>query len=78
MLAIAGTWWQVLFVRFGDRIGKGLRGSPRDALMAASTPPEIRGRAYGFHHALESFGAVAGTLVAYFLLAVISHEVVPS
>ena len=69
MLALASTWWQVLFVRFGDRIGKGLRGSPRDALMAAVTPPEIRGRAYGFHHALESLGAVAGTLVAYFLLA---------
>jgi MFS family permease len=69
LLALAGAWWQVLLIRFGDRIGKGVRGSPRDALVAAVTAPELRGRAYGFHHALESLGAVIGTLVGYFLLA---------
>jgi len=69
LLALAGAWWQVLVIRFGDRVGKGLRGSPRDALMAAVTTPETRGRAYGFHHALESLGAVIGTDIGYFLLA---------
>ena len=69
LLALAGAWWQVLLIRFGDRVGKGLRGSPRDALMAAVTTPETRGRAYGFHHALESLGAVIGTVVGYLLLA---------
>jgi MFS family permease len=69
LLALAGAWWQVLAIRFGDRVGKGLRGSPRDALMAAVTTPETRGRAYGFHHALESLGAVIGTVVGYLLLA---------
>ena len=69
LLALAGSWWQVLLIRFGDRVGKGLRGSPRDALMAAVTTSETRGRAYGFHHALESLGAVIGTLVGYLLLA---------
>ena len=69
LLALAGAWWQVLLIRFGDRVGKGLRGSPRDALMAAVTTSETRGRAYGFHHALESLGAVIGTLVGYLLLA---------
>lgn len=69
LLALAGSWWQVLLVRFGDRVGKGLRGSPRDALVAAVTTAETRGRAYGFHHALESLGAVIGTVVGYLLLA---------
>jgi MFS family permease len=69
LLALAGTWSQVLLIRFGDRIGKGLRGSPRDALMAAVTTPETRGRAFGFHHALESLGAVLGTIIGYLLLA---------
>jgi MFS family permease len=68
LLAFSGTWWQVLLVRFGDRIGKGVRGSPRDALVAAVTTTETRGRAFGFHHALESLGAVIGTLIGYVLL----------
>jgi MFS family permease len=69
LLMLAGTWWQVLLIRLGDRVGKGLRGSPRDALMAAVTTPQMRGRAFGFHHALESLGAVVGTLVGYLLLS---------
>jgi MFS family permease len=69
MLALATTWWQVLAIRFGDRIGKGIRGSPRDALVAAVTSPETRGLAFGFHHALESTGAVIGTLLGYVLLS---------
>jgi MFS family permease len=65
LLALASTWWQVLAIRFGDRIGKGIRGSPRDALIAAVTTKEARGHAFGFHHALESLGAVFGTVLGY-------------
>jgi MFS family permease len=68
LLGLAGSWWQVLVIRFGDRVGKGVRGSPRDALVAAVTPKEIRGYAFGFHHALESLGAVFGTIAGYVLL----------
>jgi MFS family permease len=69
LLSLASTWWQVLAIRFGDRVGKGLRGSPRDALVASVTTKESRGYAFGFHHALESLGAVLGTLVGYVLLS---------
>jgi MFS family permease len=69
LLSLASTWWQVLAIRFGDRVGKGVRGSPRDALVAAVTTKETRGYAFGFHHALESLGAVVGTVVGYGLLS---------
>jgi len=69
LLSLASTWWQVLAIRFGDRVGKGVRGSPRDALLASVTTKEMRGHAFGFHHALESLGAVLGTLLGYALLS---------
>jgi MFS family permease len=69
ILAIATSWWQVLVVRVGDRVGKGLRSSPRDALLANATPEEIRGRAYGFHHALEYAGSMAGPAIGFLLLS---------
>ena len=59
---------QVLGIRVTDRIGKGLRTSPRDALLADSAPPESRGLAYGFHAAADNTGAVLGPLVAFLLL----------
>ena len=59
---------QVLGIRVTDRIGKGLRTSPRDALLADSAPAESRGLAYGFHAAADNAGAVLGPLVAFFLL----------
>lgn len=68
LLGFSTTWWQVLAIRFGDRVGKGVRGSPRDALVASVTPKESRGYAFGFHHALESLGAVFGTIAGYLLL----------
>jgi len=68
LLGFAGSWWQVLVIRFGDRVGKGIRGSPRDALVASVTTKESRGYAFGFHHALESLGAVFGTIAGYVLL----------
>jgi MFS family permease len=59
----------VLFIRFGDRIGKGVRTSPRDALIADSVDPTIRGKAYGFHRSMDHAGAIIGPLTATFLLA---------
>ncbi len=56
--------WQLFLVRFGDRIGKGVRTSPRDALIADSTDPSMRGRAFGFHRAMDHLGAAIGPLLA--------------
>ena len=67
-LAFVTTWQQVLFVRMSDRIGKGIRGAPRDALIAASVPPERRGLAFGFNRAADHLGAVIGPIVAFVLL----------
>ena len=69
LLGFATTWCQVLAIRFGDRVGKGVRGSPRDALVASVIPQESRGYAFGFHNALESLGAVFGTLAGFVLLS---------
>ena len=66
--AAAHNATQVLAIRVTDRVGKGIRTSPRDALLADSAPPEARGLAYGFHAAADNTGAVLGPLVAFFLL----------
>ena len=68
LVAIAQTGTQVLMIRLGDRIGKGIRNSPRDALIADSVDPAIRGRAFGFHRAADNAGAVFGPLIAFALL----------
>jgi MFS family permease len=70
LVALATSASQVLVVRLADRVGKGIRTSPRDALLADSVPPEIRGRAFGFHRAADHLGAVVGPLVAYAMLEV--------
>jgi MFS family permease len=59
---------QVLAIRLTDRIGKGIRTSPRDALLADSAPPHARGRAFGFHAAADNAGAVLGPLLAFMIL----------
>lgn len=64
LVAIAQSATQVLAIRLVDRVGKGIRGAPRDALLAASTPLEFRGRAFGFHRAADHAGAVVGPLIA--------------
>ena len=69
LIGLAGGWPLVLFARFIDRLGKGVRGSPRDALIADSTPADQRGRAYGLHRAMDTAGAVVGPLVALALVA---------
>lgn len=66
--AMAQSATQVLLIRLGDRIGKGIRTSPRDALLADSTDPETRGRSFGFHAAADNAGAVLGPLMAFALL----------
>ncbi len=68
MLALAGAWPIVLAGRLTDRLGKGLRSSPRDAMIADATTPEIRGRAFGFHRAMDTAGAMIGVLLAALLL----------
>jgi MFS family permease len=62
--------WQLLLIRIGDRIGKGIRTSPRDALIADSTDPSIRGRAFGFHRSMDHLGAAIGPLIATAILLV--------
>lgn len=62
--------WQLLLIRIGDRIGKGIRTSPRDALIADSTDPSIRGRAFGFHRSMDHLGAAIGPLLATAFLLV--------
>jgi len=69
VLALAAGWPLVLAARVLDRFGKGLRGTPRDALIADSTPEHLRGRAFGFHRSTDQIGAVAGPLLALPLLA---------
>jgi len=70
LIAFSTSWLQVLVLRFSDRVGKGLRTSPRDAIIADSTPPEFRGKAYGFHRAMDHSGAIVGPLAATALLLV--------
>jgi MFS family permease len=63
LVAFAAAPWHVLAVRVVDRVGKGVRTSPRDALIAAATAPSIRARAFGFHRAMDHAGAALGTLL---------------
>ena len=68
-LIVATMPWQVLGIRITERIGKGVRSAPRDALIADSTAPERMGKAFGFHKAMDSMGAVIGPIVALIILA---------
>lgn len=69
LLALVTSWPAVLALRFADRVGKGLRASPRDALLATSITPDQRGLAFGLHRAMDNAGAVIGPLLAAALLA---------
>lgn len=68
LVAVASSSAQVLAIRLTDRVGKGVRGAPRDALLAASTPEAFRGRAFGMHRAADHAGAVLGPLIAMLCL----------
>ena len=68
LISFSSAAWQVVGFRVIDRVGKGIRTPPRDALIAEVTPLEVRGRAFGFHRAADHFGAVIGSLAAWYLL----------
>jgi MFS family permease len=74
LYVVASTWPVVLVARLGDRVGKGIRTAPRDALIADSTPVQARGRAFGFHRAMDTLGAVIGVGVAAILVAVLQGD----
>ena len=69
LLAIVTAWWHILLIRFSDRLAKGVRGAPRDVMVAESVPKERLGSAYGLIQSMDSAGAIAGPLAALFLLA---------
>ena len=70
IIAFATGPFIVLGARFGDRIGKGIRTSPRDHLMSDASTPENRGLAFGFHRAMDTFGALLGSLIALITLVI--------
>ena len=74
LIAIATAPWQILVIRFADRVGKGIRGAPRDALIAESVRPDQHGRAFGYHRAADHAGAVIGPLLASGLLLLMPGE----
>src|SRR5579872_2721174 len=62
LLAVATSWWHVLLIRFSDRLAKGVRGAPRDVMVAESVTKDKLGSAYGLIQSLDSAGAIAGPL----------------
>src|SRR5580658_10117493 len=68
LLAMVTAWPQILLIRFTDRLAKGVRGAPRDVMVAESVPKERLGAAYGLIQSMDSAGAIAGPLVALILL----------
>ncbi|HEX8573694.1 MAG TPA: MFS transporter [Allosphingosinicella sp.] len=75
LFPLAGGALAVLAARFADRIGKGIRGAPRDALIADVTPPEIRGRAFGLRQSMDTVGAFAGPLLAIGLMLLLDDDI---
>src|SRR4051794_29123332 len=75
LFPIAASAPAVMAARFADRIGKGIRGSPRDAILADETPPEIRGRAFGLRQALDTAGALLAPLAAIGLMAWLASDI---
>jgi MFS family permease len=74
LFAVAGSVGGVLGIRLTERIGKGLRNAPRDALVAESVEPENRGKAFGFHRAMDGIGSVLGALAAVLLLPMLGYR----
>jgi MFS family permease len=77
VIGFATGWPLVLVARFTDRVGKGVRTSPRDALIAAEVAPGERGRAFGFHRAADTAGAVVGPLLGLGLYELLDHRIRP-
>jgi MFS family permease len=75
VFALATTAGWVIGARFADRLGKGIRGAPRDALIADITPEEVRGASYGLRQSLDSVGAFLGPLLAILLMAALANDI---
>jgi MFS family permease len=75
LFPLAASAWPVLGARFADRIGKGVRGAPRDAMIADETPAELRGRAYGLRQALDTVGAVIAPVLAIVLMFMLANDI---
>jgi len=75
LFAIATNAGWLMVARFSDRVGKGIRGSPRDAMIADETPPEIRGRAFGLRQSLDTVGALLAPLVAIGLMFALANDI---
>ncbi len=74
LFSVASSPLMVLVARFGDRVGKGIRAAPRDALIADSTEPAIRGAAYGLRQSLDTVGAVLGPVAAFAVMAAFNNN----
>ncbi|MGH9968009.1 MAG: MFS transporter [Pyrinomonadaceae bacterium] len=74
LLAFATNWYQVLAIRLTDRVGKGIRSAPRDAMIADTVAIEERGLAFGFHRAMDHSGAVVGPLIGYLLVLLFAAD----
>lgn len=74
IIALAGAWQQVLASRFVDRLGKGIRTAPRDAIIAESTETTHLARAFSFHRSLDTMGAVVGPAIAFMLLQLYNNN----
>jgi len=74
LFAFANAWSFVLFVRVIERIGKGLRTAPRDAIVAESVDEDVRGKAYGFQRSMDGIGSVMGAILAFLLLPVLGYK----
>ena len=74
LFALAGVWSFVLFVRVIERIGKGIRDAPRDAIVAESVSRDVRGKAYGFQRSMDGFGSIIGAVLAFFLLPILGYR----
>lgn len=74
LFAFATIWSFILVIRVVERIGKGLRTAPRDAIVAESCDESVRGKAYGFHRAMDGIGSILGAVLAFLLLPILGYE----
>ena len=77
IVAVAGAWPGVLAGRVVDRLGKGIRGAPRDALLVEGVEPGERGRVFGFHRTMDTLGAVVGPLLGLAGYELLDHQIAP-
>jgi len=74
LFALANVWIFVLLIRVLERIGKGIRNAPRDAIVAESCDESVRGKAYGFHRAMDGIGSILGAVVAFVFLPILGYR----